>query len=127
MSEQVPFVVNQGYLVEKVTEDYLLTHMEDIYKVVEGNARDELFVSEGVASINSVSFANRPQVCCVDYIQDDKQVAILPQQKVNEGSGHTICSIDSNEIGIIGLILIPKEHLFFWILFYSFSKVYLYM
>ena len=76
MSEQVQVAVNQDDLAEEVTEDLLLTKGEDIYEIMEGHG-DVHISSKSDTGINTVSFVNRPHVCCVDLVQYDQMTELF--------------------------------------------------
>ena len=59
MSKQVQVVNNQYDLIKEISDDLLLTEVENIYDVKEVNEGNVIITSGSGAAINSVTFANK--------------------------------------------------------------------
>ena len=55
---------------------------------------DKPFTSESVAAFNNVPFPNRLQLCFVDLVLDDKQMATLPHQRMMK-------DLDTQYVGVM--------------------------
>ena len=83
---------------------------------MEGKEGDALISSESYTAIKSASFADGSKACCMDFIQNDEQMAILSYQIVNIGVGHAISSSGDSEID--GLFSVPQVLPFFGLIFF---------